>query len=58
MSTVIRIMLCLLMLSMVDAVAQKSKEEEALLQIYGDEEMISIATGSRVLSPRFPQLPQ
>ena len=47
MSTVIRIMLCLLMLSMVDAVAQKSKEEEALLQIYGDEEMISIATGSR-----------
>jgi outer membrane receptor protein involved in Fe transport len=33
---------------MVDTVAQeRGEEEEALLQIYGDEEMISIATGSR-----------
>jgi outer membrane receptor for ferrienterochelin and colicin len=48
MATVIRIMLWLLMLHTADAVAQESKEEEkALLQIYGDEEMISIATGSR-----------
>jgi outer membrane receptor protein involved in Fe transport len=48
MATAIRIMLWLLMLHTADAVAQESKEEEkALLQIYGDEEMISIATGSR-----------
>jgi outer membrane receptor protein involved in Fe transport len=48
MATVIRIMLWLLILHTADAVAQESKEEEeALLQIYGDEEMISIATGSR-----------
>jgi outer membrane receptor protein involved in Fe transport len=47
MPTVIYTVLCLLMQPMVDTVAQERGEEEALLQIYGDEEMISIATGSR-----------
>jgi outer membrane receptor protein involved in Fe transport len=48
MPIVIYIVLCLLMQPIVDTVAQeRGEEEEALLQIYGDEEMISIATGSR-----------
>jgi outer membrane cobalamin receptor len=49
MLTAIRIVFWLLMLHRVDAMAQNwaSEDEEALLKLYGDEEMISIATGSR-----------
>jgi outer membrane receptor for ferrienterochelin and colicin len=49
MSTIIRIVFWLLILHAVDALAQNlaREDEEALLQIYGDEEMISIATGGR-----------
>ena len=47
MSAVIRAMLWLLMLPVVNVLAQSLEEDEkALLQLYGDEEMISIATGS------------
>jgi outer membrane receptor protein involved in Fe transport len=44
----IRIMLCLSLLQGIGVAAQESTEEEdALLQIYGGKDMISIATGSK-----------
>lgn len=45
----IRIAICLLVLQTANAIAQNppEKDEEALLLLYGSEEMISIATGSR-----------
>jgi outer membrane receptor protein involved in Fe transport len=56
MSTIIRIVFWLLMLHAVDVLAQNlaREDEEALLQLYGDEEMISIATGGRRPVARAP----
>ncbi len=55
MRTLLALTVCLLILHLARAVAQtQEQEEEDLLFLYGDEEMISIATGSRQTIAKAP----